>query len=336
MTSARRLIAPTLATAWLAAQPPTLVVRVRDEVTGRPLPNAEVVDVGTGASRLTDARGEVRLTRSPGLRVRVRQIGFQFAERDVPQDADTLTVVLRHVAYTLGPVVTHARVSCDSTVDTLAARLAAPALEQLRLGAGRYDEFRRAYPFRVTVERRTVHPDRDGTVHRVLVQREETTSERWDEPYRPGRVVERTSVGFSVPILFVSALADQRFWDRHCFAALGTESLAGRRVVRLTFTPARGVRDAEWEGVAFVDSASSLLRRVEFRLANLLEEGGSPSRLEGFITFSSPSPYVAMPESTLALWWRDPPSHGEWGTANTLQLLHVVGLKYRKASPPEP
>ena len=80
---------------------------------------------------------------------------------------------------------------------------------------------------------------------------------------------------FFVPLLFVSALADSAFWARHCFVARGVESHDGRRVIRLDFTPALGVDEPEWEGAAWIDSAASVLARVEFRLTNLRDRNGA-------------------------------------------------------------
>jgi hypothetical protein len=115
----------------------------------------------------------------------------------------------------------------------------------------------------------------------------------------------------------------------------GVEPYAGHRVVRLEFTPARGLRGPEWSGTAFTDSATRLLHRVEFRLVGLRPDD-VPARLEGYTTFSSPSPFIAMPESTLAMmWWRrTPPSDSAWGMPDVVQLLHRIDVQYRKAKPP--
>jgi hypothetical protein len=61
------------------------------------------------------------------------------------------------------------------------------------------------------------------------------------------------------------------------------------------------------------------------------------SRLEGYQTFTSPSPFVIMPDSVGAIWWTrqrtnvDPqPERPDFA-----QSLHIGPLKYRKAKPPE-
>jgi hypothetical protein len=324
-------------------QPSTLTVRVHEDATRRPLPNAEVVDLGSGTHRFTNEHGAARLTwpAEGRVRIRVRQLGFQMAERTVNRadgspTGDTVTFALKRIPFVLPSVVTTATDRCDEEVDSLAKRLSVPALEHLRLGAERYEAFRRAYPFNVRQERRTVTLDSAGKPRSVRQAEERARSENWGERYHPRRIVLRTPLGFSVPVLFVSALADPSFWERHCFVVRGVEDVRGSRALRLDFTPARGVRGAEWAGAAFTDSATSLLRRVEFRLAGLRYDD-VPTRFEGYTTFTSPSPFIAVPESTVAAWWRRPPQHDStWGMPDVVQLLRVIELHYRRAKPPEP
>ncbi len=332
-------------------QPPfAVVVRVVDAVTGRALANADVTDLRTGTARLADERGEVRLTgvTAVGGRVRVRQIGYQPAERALAGRTsgaagavDTVAVRLARVAFRLPGVVTAAAATCPAATDTTAAdsarrALTADVLLQIRTAAERYDSFQRAYPFRVRIERRSAEVRRDGTAPRIRVSRESGESDRYAERYEAGAVVRRERGGVSVPVLFVTALADPAFLARHCFAVGGVESLGVSRVLRLDFAPAPGVREPDWAGAALVDSATSELRRIEFRLANLGPRD-EPARMEGYTTFTSPSPYVVLPESTMAGWWRAPladRARCAWGPPDALQLLRVDSLEYRKARPP--
>jgi len=81
------LVALTLAVARVASPQatPSLVIRVVERTTQQPLPNAEVIDLDGGARRFTNHEGETRLAWGPTgrLRLRVRQLGFQFVEQDV-------------------------------------------------------------------------------------------------------------------------------------------------------------------------------------------------------------------------------------------------------------
>lgn len=340
VVAASAVAAPRVA---VAQGSPTLLVRVRESVSQQPLPNAEVIDLDGGARRFTGAEGEARLA-WPGngrLRVRVRQLGFQFVDQVVSRavtsesaSGDTLTVTLTRVAYAL-PSVTTRESGCSPNADSVTKALSVLALSQLSMGAERYDAFRRAYPFEMRQLRRTLRFNLDGSTRDVRESTEQATSAEWGERYEPGRVIDRSSRGFSARLLFLSALADPVFWRHHCFSVLGVESLGQDRVLRLTFTPTPSVTEPDWMGTAFVDSASSMLRRVEFQLAGLRDDD-VPRRLEGYTTFRSPSPFIVIPDSTVALWWRrevNGPTPA-WSGPDVVQLLQVLTVKYRKATPP--
>ena len=90
------------------------------------------------------------------------------------------------------------------------------------------------------------------------------------------------------------------------------------------------------EGSAVLDSATSYLLRIDFRLANL-DPRKRLTQLDGYQTFTSPSPFVIMPDSVVAIWWtrkktEDDPNWAE--TPDFAQSLHIEGLKYRKRTPP--
>lgn len=73
-----------------------------------------------------------------------------------------------------------------------------------------------------------------------------------------------------------------------------------------------------------------MLRRIQFRLTGL-PDNDTPRRLEGYTTFMSPSPYITIPDSTIAYWWRRGPSYsGEWHAPDIVQLIHVVDVRYKE------
>jgi hypothetical protein len=320
-----------------------LLVRVTERQSHEPLPNAEVIDIGSGQRRLTNAAGETRLDwpATGRLTLRVRQIGFKFVERGIVRpnaaaDDDTVTFALERVAFVLPAVLTRASTNCAPINDSIVQTLSTSVLAQLRLGAERYEDFRRHFPFRVHQERRTVVLDTAGQARRVVMAKEEVASASWGEAYDPDRIIRYDSNGnFSVPIFFVATLADSSFWDRHCFAVTAVESLGAERVLRLEFAPVASVRAVDWEGAAFLDSATSILRRVEFKLVGLTGRD-RPRRLEGYTTFQTPSPFVVVPDSTVAGWWhRDVRAESDWGKPDVVQLVHVQEISYRKAKPPK-
>jgi hypothetical protein len=337
-----------VAGAWAAAPPDpparlaTLLVRVVDAASREPIPNAQVTDLDSAVQRLTNARGEAWFDWSgrPAIHVLVRQLGYRLAER-VVSAADgaigTTVVALERVPFVLPEQRAVAVDRCDLRTDSATQELSLYALSQLRLAAEHYEQFRRTYPFRLRSERQTVVFSRRANVPvRRTISRERTRSDEWGDPYEPGNVLHRERLGFSASLLFVSSLADSAFWDRHCLVARAVERREGQPWLRLDFAPARDVRTPDWAGSAWLDSASSVLRRVEFRLTGLTA-GDSPRRLEGYTTFNAPSPFITIPDSSVAYWWRSgPTSEPDWGTPDVLQLIRITEIEYTGARPPPP
>lgn len=318
----------------------TLVVRVLDAASKAPIPNAQVTDIDVSVQRLTTAVGEARFGWGdrPVAHVRVRQLGYRFAERTVLRgagDADTATFALVRIPFVLPERRAEALDNCGLRTDSATQELSLVALSTLRLAAEHFDEFRRIYPFTMRAERRTITFSRRPLAPpRETLSREHMSSDRWGEGYRPGGVLHREPLGFSVSLLFVNSLADSSFWDRHCLVARAVESRDGQRWLRLEFAPARNVDSPDWSGSAWLDSATSVLRRIEFRLTGL-GENDSPRRLEGYTTFSAPSPFITIPDSSVAYWWRTGPrTESEWGKPDVLQLIRVTAIEYSGATPP--
>jgi hypothetical protein len=322
--------------------PTVVVVHVVDSASGRPLPNAEVA--APPVRRLTDVDGNARFPwpADGQLRIRVRQLGFRYAQRTLHRGTsptareDTVVVALQTAAFALPQVVTQAPARCEAITDSAALALSLSSMELLRFGAEQYGTFRGAYPFSVTLARRTVR-NTALSGPRVEETKETAESETYGDDYHPGQVLLRIPKGYYVPVLFVSTLADTAFLRRHCFVAKGVETREGRRVVRLDFAPSRDVREVDWAGTAWIDSAASVLRRVDFQLANL-HVRGAPRRFEGYTTFSMPSPFIAVPDSTVAWWWtqtRPSPTDDKF-TADMLQFISTRDLAYKGPKPPAP
>jgi hypothetical protein len=317
-------------------QPATLVVTVVDSGARYPLANADVIDLATGQHRLTDESGQTRITwpSNGELRIRVRQVGYQprqrtLIEANTPNAAATFA--MSKVAYVISTV--NALGHCSAAPDPRFVEQSVAVLDQLKQGAEKYDQFREHYPFEATVERRTAAVEPNGSVNRIVSIKEKFRSENWEARYKPGDIIRYEGGSFRVPLLFLSTLADSVFWEHHCFVARGVESYQGARVVRLEFSPSTDVRGADYEGSALLDSATSYLLRIDFRLANLHEWHG-PTKLDGFITFMSPSPFVMVPDTTGAIWWTRKADHGNWGKPDYAQTLHLEKLDYRKGTPP--
>lgn len=321
--------------------PAALLLRVVDSATRAPVPNAEVT--ASGRRGLTDASGEVRILypEDGALQVRVRQLGFRYVDRAFHRDPasradeDTALVALVRVGWALPQVVVRAERRCRENGDPARLPLSHASMELLRFGAEQFENFRRTYPFDVTMERRT-RSTTPGRLRQPKVEMDTTASNAWGDRYTPGKVViENGRDEYFVPLLFVSALADSAFWDRHCFVARGVESRDGRRLIRLDFSLTLDVRDPDWEGSAWLDSARSVLARVDFRLTNLQHAAG-PEQFEGYTVFSTPTPFIAMPDSTMARWTTGVPSgpYGEMRHSGGMQTLVIREVAYRGRRPP--
>ena len=318
-----------------SSQPSTLVVSVVDSLARYPLANADIIDLATGQHRFTDERGQAYLPwpANGQLRIRVREVGYEPRQRTLQRGESTSTTLeMTKVAYVLSTVRATSR--CSTTQDTASLDLSLAVLDQLRQGAEKYNEFRRLYPFELTVERRIAAVPPEGEEPKVFANTEKYRSDKFEARYKPGDVIEYSRGTFHVPILFLSTVADSVFWDNHCFVASGSQNYGGSPVVRLDFSPRADIIEPEYEGSAYLDSATSYLRRIDFHLTNLRDRRG-PKRLEGYITFTSPSPYVVVPDTTVAIWWVRDVKHGDWGKPDYLQRLHLEELKYRKDKPPD-
>jgi hypothetical protein len=315
-------------------QPASLIVTVVDSLSRQLLPNADVALTGR-ETRITDDLGRAYLTwpSSGEIRLRVRQIGYQPREIAVERasSGNGITVALSKVAYVLADVRATSR--CSTQVDTTRLGFSATALSQLKQAAEKYNEFRRSFPFEASMERRSAAIPATGEIKRIVVSEEKFASEKFDARYRPGRVIEQHFGEFSVPILMISTLADSVFWDHHCFVARGFESYQGDRVIRLEFLPTADVDGPDYKGAALLDSATSMLLRVEFHLANPPRRS-IPTRLDGYTTFMSPSPFVVLPDTTGAIWWLRKPNQDDWGKPDYTQLLFMKEMNYRKEKPP--
>ncbi len=321
-----------------ARQPSSAIITVTDAGTLRPLTNADVTDLLSGQHRFTDEHGQARLP-WPGdgrLRLRVREIGYQpvqrTLERSAPLDQNP-TFALSKVAYVISTVRSTSH--CATTADSASLALSVAVLDQLKQGAEKYNDFRRLYPFEAIVERRTARIPEIGEVKKIVGETQKFRSDSWEQRYSPGNIVEYNRDGsFWAPILFLSTLADSVFWEHHCFVARGVESYQGTRAIRLEFSPNSEVHGPDWKDSAVLDSATSYLLRVDFQVANL-DKHRDLTRLDGYQTFTSPSPFVIIPDSVIVIWWtRKPDSELGWGKPDFVQSVHVDSLKYRRAKPP--
>ena len=272
------------------------------------MPNAEI----TAASRrgLTDVQGEVRVLYPEDgvLRVRVRQLGFRYVDRTFRRDPssrseeDTAVVALVRMGFALPQVVVRAERRCQDGGEPARVALSQASMELLRFGAEQFENFRRAYPFDLTHgaahvrRRRPGGTATEGGGGHDRVERVGRSVHPWEGGGGSGsrRVLRAAAVRLRARRLGVlgPTLLHRARRASRATAGVSSASTSHRRSTSTTPTG---------KGSAWLDSARSVLARVDFRLTNLRRLVG-PQQFEGYTVFSTPTPYIAMPDSTVASW----------------------------------
>ncbi len=260
----------------------TLSGTVRAEATGSPLPYSTVTIEEIGRERFTDETGTFRYYAVPPgkYRIRVRQLGY------LPLDT-----TVRLSAANADPVF--ALIKVPSLLE--AVQVNAPArqcivpeengyvgdpdlttvLGEARKNASRERLLRRTYPFEYKLAQAHDTYDMTDSTHRI---RYDTMTFRSDDDwrYRKGKVVssDRSKLFGDVRVMrlpTLTDLADQRFLLAHCFKYAGTTDEGGAPAHRIDFAPTPDIAAPDVEGSIYMDSATFIIRRAEFRLT----KGGS-------------------------------------------------------------
>jgi hypothetical protein len=56
--------------------------------------------------------------------------------------------------------------------------------------------------------------------------------------------------------------------------------------------------------------------------------------MEGYSTFVSPSPFIVVPDTSIAVWWYRSDARAEVGKPDYVQRVRLQQLKYRYRKPP--
>jgi hypothetical protein len=305
-----------------------------DAISGRPVPAGIVVLVDTSGVEqvrtLTDATGSfVVRARAPGVfRLRTLIVGFEGWESE-PFTLARGQSVERRIALTLFRVELP-----ELTVE--AERTCVVRPEEGLAAAALWDEVKKALATtRLSMERRT-YRFRTRTSERQLdpygVVRSDTTFvspgyTAW--PFASLPAERLSQLGFvqgapGGPVFYgpdAEVLVSGVFLDDHCFRVrLGEDT---RGYVGLAFEPVSGRDVPEIEGVLWLDSASVVLRRLEWSYLNVSRwaRAGDPG---GFVEFA------ALPDGAwfIRRWMlRAPVAHVFVGRPDTL----LYGVKVRES-----
>jgi hypothetical protein len=260
----------------------TLTGTVLAEATSQPLPYSTVTVEPIGRERFTDQAGVfIYYAVMPGkYKVRIRELGY------IPLDSTvTLTAGNSHPVFSLVRV---ANTLADVQVSApprlcivpeengfVADGDLATVLGEARKNAERERLLRRTYPFEFKLAQQHDMYDVKDSTHRIVY---DTTTFRSDDDwrYRKGRVVsgDRSKVFGDVRVMRLPTLidfADTRFLTAHCFKYSGISEEDTIPTHRIDFAPLPEIVAPDVEGSIFIDSATYLIRRAEFRLT----KGGS-------------------------------------------------------------
>ncbi len=261
----------------------TLAGTVVADGTGMPLPYSTVTIDRIGRERFTDQVGAFVYHGIPpgSYRIRVRQLGY------IPLDT-TISITLRNP---VSPVFMMHRIPtalAEVQVSAPVRRCIVPAesgfvddaelatvLGEARKNADRERLLRRTYPFEYRMAQS--HSTFDVATETQTI-RYDTMTFRSDDNwrYRKGRVVteDRNKLFGEVRVMrlpTLADLADRGFLTAHCFKYSGISDFNGMPTHRIDFSPDSNLVAPDVEGSIFIDSASYIIRRAEFRLTR----GGS-------------------------------------------------------------
>jgi hypothetical protein len=255
----------------LAAQSTSVVELKVVAPNGEPL-RYSTIDVAGGESRFTTEEGKFNFTvPKPGTyQLRVKHLGFTALDTAITVGAEArmaLTLMLKPVALHLSKVEVRDKNSCRSG-RTPGTNLYI-ALEELRKNAERDRILRNSYPFVYKLARRYDSFSAGRNESPIVKQDTAVFSSRTNDAYRPGNIFMSTQGGRGtreVRIPSLSDLADDVFMRSHCFSFGGLQETDDAVAYRIDFTPAPNIASSDFEGSAYLDTATYMIRQLEFRI----------------------------------------------------------------------
>lgn len=256
----------------------TLSGEIVAEGTATPIPYTTVRLQPVGRDRFTDRAGKfVYYSIAAGeYRLQVRMVGY------IP--IDTAIVVKANSPLAVSIVMKRIPTALEAVEVKAAPRLClfpdemgyvpdpelATILEEARKNAQREQLLRRTYPFEYRLAQS--HETYDRRTRASAVQYDTVTYRSDDNwRYRQGRVVrdDRNRIFGEVRLMrlpTLADLADRTFLAAHCFKYSGVVDEQGRRAHRIDFLSDSNLVAPDVEGSIYLDSATYLIRRAQFRL----------------------------------------------------------------------
>lgn len=280
-TSAGALGAQVVAPDRPAAPSPASVTVSGDVVadgTGMPIPYATVKLLPLGRERFADRAGSfVYYSIDPGqYRLQLRMVGYIPVDTTIAVRANVpvmLTVSMKRIATALEAVEVKAPPRLCLFPDEMgfvSDPELATILEEARKNAQREQLLRRTYPFEYKLAQ---SHDTYDLATRTSAMMYDTVTFRSDDSwrYRKGRVVsdDRNRIFGDIRIMrlpTVADLADRNFLSAHCFKYAGIVDENGKPAHRIDFSPDSTLIKPDVEGSIYLDSATYMIKRAQFRL----------------------------------------------------------------------
>jgi hypothetical protein len=246
--------------------------------TRLPIPYSTVRLQPLGRERFTDKAGSfVYYSIAPGsYELQVRMLGYIPLDTAIQVDANVpmaLTIVLTRIPTSLDEVkVTAPPRLCHfpDEMGVVSDEELATVLNEARKNAQREQLLRRTYPFEYRLAQ---SHDTYDLVAKVSSLRYDTVTFRSDDywRYRRGRVVtdEHNRLYGNVRLMrlpTLADLADRNFLSSHCFKYSGVVDERGQPAHRIDFLSDSTLTKPDVEGSIFLDSATYLIKRAQFRL----------------------------------------------------------------------
>jgi hypothetical protein len=251
--------------------------------TRLPVPYSTVRLEPIGRDRFADRNGSfVYYSIPPGeYRLLVKMLGYLPIDSTIhvaPNVPLALTITMMRVPTSLDEVkVTAPPRLCifPDEMGVVQDPELATVLEEARKNAQREQLLRRTYPFEYRLAQS--HETHDVVTKATTLQYDTATFRSDDSwRYRRGRVVsdDRNRIFGEVRLMrlpTLADLADKTFLTSHCFKYSGVVDEKGRPAHRIDFLSDSTLTAPDVEGSIFLDSATYLIKRAQFRLTR----GGS-------------------------------------------------------------
>ncbi len=246
--------------------------------TGFPIPFTTVRIQPLGRERFSDRNGSFAYYSIPPGRyeLQVRMLGFLPLDTTIYVSANnpvTLAITMVRIPTSLEEV----KVSAPPRLCIFPDEMGfvddpelALVLNEARKNAQREQLLRRTYPFEYRMAQS--HDTHDVATARGSLQYD-TATYRSDDAwrYRRGRVVseDHSRLFGNVRLMrlpTLADLADRHFLSSHCFKYSGVVDERGSRAHRIDFLTDSTLKAPDVEGSIFLDSATYLIKRAQFRL----------------------------------------------------------------------